>query len=61
MRLDAFPEEKQPFACISCGLCEKNCPQKISVPKELNKLSELLNTMPTWAQICEERQRKMGK
>lgn len=61
MRLDAFPEEKQPFACISCGLCEKNCPQKIGVPKELNNLSELLNTMPTWAQICEERQRKMGK
>ncbi len=61
MRLDAFPEGKQPFACISCGLCEKNCPQKISVPKELNNLSELLNTMPTWAQICEERQRKMGK
>ena len=59
MRLDGLPEDKQPTACIGCGLCEANCPQKISVPKELENLSELLKTMPTWAQICEERQRKM--
>ncbi|MBQ6936593.1 MAG: aldo/keto reductase, partial [Clostridia bacterium] len=59
MRLDGLPEEKQSTACIGCGLCEANCPQKISVPKELENLSELLKTMPTWAEICEERQRKM--
>ncbi len=59
MRLDAFPEEKQPFACISCGLCAENCPQKIDVPKELANLSEVLKSMPTWAEICEERNRKM--
>jgi len=61
MRLDGLPEEKQPTACISCGMCTQNCPQKIDVPKELENLSELLKTMPTWAQICEERQRKMNK
>ena len=59
MRLDGLPEDKQPTACIGCGLCEANCPQKIKVPKELENLSELLKTMPTWAQICEERNRKM--
>lgn len=59
MRLDGLPEDKQPTACIGCGLCRANCPQKIKVPKELENLSELLKTMPTWAQICEERQRKM--
>ncbi|MBR3810605.1 MAG: aldo/keto reductase, partial [Clostridia bacterium] len=61
MRLDGLPEEKQSTACIGCGLCEANCPQKISVPKELENLSELLKTMPTWAEICEERQRKMNE
>ena len=59
MRLDVFPEDKQPNACISCGLCAENCPQKIKVPEEISKLNEILNSMPTWAQVCEERNRKM--
>lgn len=59
MRLDALPEEKQPNACISCGLCAINCPQNIKVPDEISKLNDILNSMPTWAQICEERNRKM--
>lgn len=61
MRLDVFPEDKQPDACISCGLCAENCPQKIKVPEEISKLNEILNSMPTWAQVCEERNRKMNK
>jgi predicted aldo/keto reductase-like oxidoreductase len=40
-------------------LCAQNCPQKIDVPKELENLSNILKTMPTWAQVCEERNRKM--
>lgn len=59
MRLDVFPEDKQPNACISCGLCAENCPQKIKVSEEISKLNEILNSMPTWAQVCEERNRKM--
>lgn len=59
MRLDSLSEDKQPTACIGCGLCTANCPQKIEVPKELKNLSELLKTMPTWAEICEARNRKM--
>ena len=61
MRLDVFPEDKQPDACISCGLCAENCPQKIKVPEEISKLNEILDSMPTWAQVCEERNRKMNK
>ena len=59
MRLDGLPEDKQPYSCIGCGLCAQNCPQKIDVPTELNNLSSLLKTMPTWAEVCEERNRKM--
>ena len=61
MRLDVFPEDKQPDACISCGLCAENCPQEIKVPEEISKLNEILDSMPTWAQVCEERNRKMNK
>ena len=59
IRIDALSEEKQSTACIGCGLCEENCPQKIAVPTELNNLSDILKSMPTWAEICEERNRKM--
>ena len=59
MRLDVFSDDKQPTACISCGLCAKNCPQNINVPDEISKLNDILNSMPTWAQVCEERNRKM--
>ncbi len=59
IRIDALPEDKQSTACIGCGLCAQNCPQKIDVPTELSNLSDILASMPTWAQVCEERNRKM--
>ncbi len=61
MRLDGLSEGHQPYDCISCGKCALNCPQKIDIPKELKNLSQLLSTMPTWAEICEERNRQMQK
>ncbi len=61
IRIDALPEDKQSTACIGCGLCAQNCPQKINVPAELNNLSAILKSMPTWAQVCEERNRKMNE
>ena len=32
---------------------------EITLPKELENLSDILKTMPTWAEVCEERNRKM--
>lgn len=61
MRLDGIPPENQPTACIGCGNCVKNCPQGINVPDAFNGLNDILSSMPTWAEICEERKKVMKK
>ncbi len=55
MRIDALPEEKRPAACIGCGLCEKICPQKIGAPEAIRELSRALQKIPSWEDICKER------
>ena len=56
MGLDALDKEKLPNACIKCGSCKQICPQGIDVPTVLNKLVDMINEMPSWSQICKERQ-----
>lgn len=56
MRLDALPPEKRPEACVSCGQCVKVCPQGIDIPAELRAMAETLRGMPTWAELCRQRE-----
>lgn len=56
MRIDALPEEKRPTACIGCGACAQICPQQIDVPAAIAELNGILAKMPSWAQICRERE-----
>ena len=37
--LRALGEDGQPDSCVNCGRCVKLCPQKIDIPKELNKIA----------------------
>jgi len=41
------PRERQADHCIQCGRCihEKHCPQQINIPKELEKLSHLVEQL----------------
>ena len=39
MALGALKEDKQPWACIACGACEKVCPQKLKISDLLSKFS----------------------
>ena len=54
MRLDFLPQEKKSDACISCGKCSRTCPQKIDIPTALKKLTDQLQEIPSWTQICKE-------
>lgn len=56
MRLDALPEDKKPAACVGCGKCARICPQGIGIPTALKELAEQLETMPSWAEICRQRE-----
>ncbi len=39
------PRERQADHCIQCGQCEPHCPQNIRIPKELAKLSGMIEEM----------------
>lgn len=56
MRIEFLPEEKKPSACIGCGRCAKICPQNIDIPAAMKDLTRRLSTMPSWAQICRQRE-----
>ena len=55
------PEDKKPSACIGCGKCTVTCPQKIDIPKILGELSDTVDAMPKWADICREREEAARK
>ena len=55
MRLDALPDDKRPNACIACGMCSKICPQKIDIPGAMKDLSQRIEKLPSWADICIQR------
>ncbi len=56
MRLDALPEDKKPSACIACGKCTKICPQNIDIPGAMKDFAKQIESMPSWADICRQRQ-----
>ena len=55
MRSEALPEDKRPAACIGCGKCARVCPQNIPVPEVMQKCAEELSKLPSWAEICRQR------
>lgn len=62
MMLQFAPEDKRPSACISCGKCTKVCPQGIDIPAIMKELTERLEQIPQWTEICRQREeaQKMG-
>lgn len=61
MRIEALPEDKRPSACIACGKCARVCPQKIDVPGAMAKFAEALKAMPTWEEVCRQRDEAQAK
>jgi len=56
MRVEFLPEDKKPTACIECGQCTRMCPQNIDVPGALKDFAEKLSKLPSWAEICRQRE-----
>ena len=56
MRIEFMEDEKKPSACISCGKCTRICPQNIDIPGALKDFTERLHKMPSWAEICRQRE-----
>ena len=56
MRVEALPEDKRPAACVGCGQCARVCPQNIDIPAALADLTEVLKKIPSWADICRQRE-----
>ncbi len=61
MRLEAFPQDKLPSACIKCRKCEQICPQKIQISDALEELAEKFAKMPRWLDLCKQREEAQKK
>ncbi len=61
MRLEALSDDKKPGACLGCGKCEKACPQGIQIPKLLRELAEAMKALPSWAEVCRQRDEAAAK
>lgn len=56
MRIEFMPEDKKPSACIGCGACVGICPQNIDIPAALKDFTERLGKLPSWVEICRQRE-----
>lgn len=61
MRIEFMDEDKKPYNCIGCGACSSSCPQNIDIPNTLSELSKMIEKLPSWAQICKEREEEAKK
>lgn len=61
MQLDALPNDKKPSACLACGACAKMCPQSIDIPAAMKNLAECVAKMPSWAEMCRQREEAAKK
>lgn len=56
MRMDAVKPGKRASDCIGCNRCTQVCPQSIDIPSALRDLSDKLEKLPKWADICKKRE-----
>ncbi|WP_165062533.1 aldo/keto reductase [Adlercreutzia sp. ZJ154] len=61
MQMDAVPEGQRARDCIDCRACSRICPQLINIPEVLSELAGALETMPSWAEMCRQREEAAKK
>lgn len=61
MQVEFLPPEKKPSVCVACGACAQVCPQNIDIPGALQDLSQRIASLPSWAEICRQREEAAKK
>lgn len=56
MRVEAMAPDKRPAACVGCGACAAMCPQNIDIPGCLAAFDGLIGQLPSWEEICRQRE-----
>ncbi len=56
MHIEFMEDNQKPSACIGCGKCSAICPQNIDIPAALKDLNEKIKSIPSWAEICRQRE-----
>ena len=56
MRAECIPAEQAPSACIGCGACTHICPQNIDIPGAMKDFVAIMSKLPTWQDICRQRE-----
>jgi len=61
MQIEFLPDDKKPSACIGCGSCVQICPQKIDIPQAMADLAEEVKKIPSWIDVCRQREEAAKK
>lgn len=61
MQMDAVPDGQRAADCIDCRACNRICPQHIDIPEVLSDLAGALEKMPSWAELCRQREEAAAK
>lgn len=61
MAIEAIDKEHRPSACVKCGKCSQICPQHIDIPKAMEDFAEALKGLPSWEEICKQREEEARK
>ncbi len=61
MHIEFMEKDKKPSACIACGKCTQICPQNIDIPGALKDLTDRISKLPTWTDICRQREEAAKK
>lgn len=56
MRYTGLGDGKRAADCVGCGQCREVCPQRIDVPKEMDRLVEVMARQKSWEEVCQERE-----